>query len=111
MRVQYPKQFFCLMENQTNKNLEKIYDLAIDQYEHIQEEMDYLASQVHKGFFIDRLSKGKCHDEKWERRAYVEFIGYYDELEIFEERQLKLIEMIEEELPNGTNPCQLEVLS
>ena len=91
----------------TNKNLEKIYDLAIDQYEHIQEEMDYLASQVHKGFFFDRLSKGKCHNEKWERRAYVEFIGYYDELEILEERQLKLIEMIEEELPNGTtHPIQ-----
>ena len=81
MRVYYPKQFFCLMENQTNKNLEKIYDMACNQLDQTRSSYAVLES-LKNGFNDGLIFKIQC-----------------DMDESYEEAKV-LVTMLEQELPN-----------
>ena len=76
----------------TNKNLEKIYDMACNQLDQTRSSYAVLES-LKDGFNDGLIFKIQCEMD-----------------ESYEEAKV-LVSMIEDLLPNGTNPCQLEVLS
>jgi len=73
-------------------NMEKIYELACNQLDQVRSSYAVLES-LKDGFNDGLIFKIQC-----------------DMDESYEEAKV-LVSMIEDELPNGTNPCQLEVQS
>lgn len=73
-------------------NMEKIYELACNQLDQVRSSYAVLES-LKDGFNDGLIFKIQC-----------------DMDESYEEAKV-LVSMIEDELPNGTNPCQLEVKS